>query len=103
MPPNTNLGPSFSGHGFRLGGRKSALPTCRDEVLAAMGSLGARTGTEVFTACEVFAEMASAGTEYAEATVFKTMQSTREAPARPPYTRLERIAKEGFRLASAGA
>ena len=38
------------------------------------------------------------GTIYAESTVFKTMQRMKEAPGRPPYTRLQRVGRQGFRL-----
>jgi hypothetical protein len=31
-------------------------------------------------------------------TVFKTMQRMKEPPGRPPYTCLERVGKQGFRL-----
>jgi hypothetical protein len=42
--------------------------------------------------------MMLAGTAYAEATVFKTMQRMKEPPVRPPFVRLERLGRAGFRL-----
>jgi len=39
LPPDTNRGPTFPGRQFRLGFRRPALSTCRDEVLAAITSL----------------------------------------------------------------
>ena len=98
LPPDTNRGPSFPGRQVRLGFRKPALSTCRDAVLAAITSLSAKSRKEVFTVREVFDEMTGSGTTYAEGTVFKTMQRMKEPPTRPPYTRLERIDRQGFRL-----
>jgi hypothetical protein len=42
--------------------------------------------------------MLATGTSYAETTVFKTMQRMKAPAERPPYTRLERVGREGFRL-----
>ncbi|HZT65469.1 MAG TPA: hypothetical protein VFA11_06750 [Acidimicrobiales bacterium] len=99
MPPDTNRGPKVAGGWIRLGGRKLAEASCRDEVLAALLSLRSRVDDQVFTVREVFAEMQAAGTRYAESTVFKTMQRMKLAPARPPYVRLERVGQDGFRMA----
>jgi hypothetical protein len=86
-------------------GGKEELPQryigCRDEVVAAVHALHARTGTQVFTVRDVYAEMVAAGTGYAESTVFKTMQRMKEAPKRPPVVQLERAEPEGFRIADA--
>lgn len=98
VPPDPNRGSSLAGRWVRLGGRKTALPACRDEVLAALEALSARSGRQVFTVREVFVEMAEGGTGYAESTVLKTMQRMKEPPTRPPYTHLERVARKGFRL-----
>jgi hypothetical protein len=38
------------------------------------------------------------GTRYAESTVFKTMQRMKASPERLPFVRLERVARQGFRL-----
>jgi hypothetical protein len=43
--------------------------------------------------------MVTAGTTYAESTVFKTMQRMKAPPTRPPYIRLERSGPEGFTVA----
>ena len=100
MPPDTNRGPSFPGRPIRLGGRKSVTPTCRDEVLAAFTILETRCLRPVFSVGEVYAEMVAEGTRYAESTVAKTMQRMKNSPARPPYARLERAGRAGFRLPS---
>ena len=99
-PPDTNRGPSFPGQPIRVGGRKPAAPSCRDEILAALVALFEREGKQVFTVREVYAEMHDLGTSYAEPTVFKTMQWMKAAPLRPPYARLERIGR-GFQLVTA--
>jgi hypothetical protein len=72
---------------------------CRDEVLIALQALIARCGDRPFTVRDVYAEMVSAGTSYAELTVYKTMQRMKLADPRLPGVRLERIGREGFRLA----
>jgi hypothetical protein len=99
MSPDTNRGPSVAGGWARLGGRKLAGGRCRDEVVTALRTLQAQTGTDVFTVRDVYAEMAQAGTRYAESTVFKTMQRLKAPPERPPYIRLERAGQEGFQVA----
>ena len=38
------------------------------------------------------------GTRYAESIVFKTMQRMKGPVGRPPYMRLERVEREGFRI-----
>jgi hypothetical protein len=63
-------------------------------VLAALSALAQQT----FTVREVYGEMTVRGTLYAEPTVFKAMQRMKETPVRPPYERLERVGREGFRL-----
>lgn len=77
---------------------RKTIPTCRDEVVAALVGLSVRTGTDVFTGGQVYAEMLSAGTRYPKSTVLKTMQRMKEAPERPPYARLERVGTAGFPL-----
>ena len=101
MPPDTNRGPSFAGQPIRLGGRKPVAPTCREEVLTAIAALTERTGDEIFTARKVYAEMATGGTSYAETTVLKTMQRMKASDLRWPVAQLERIGRQGFRLARA--
>jgi hypothetical protein len=98
LPPDTNRDPSFPGRQIFLGFRKPAISTCRDEVLAALTRLSAESSKQVFTVREVFDKMTECGTIYAESTVFKTMQRMKEAPGRPPYTRLQRVGRQGFRL-----
>jgi hypothetical protein len=99
VPPQyTNHVLSFPGRQVRLGFRKPVLSTCRDEVLAALTTLSAESGKEAFTVREVFDKMAEVGSTYAVGTVFKTMQRMKEPPTRPPYTCLERVDRQGFRL-----
>ena len=102
LPPDTNQGPSFPGRQVRLGFRKPALSACRDEVLAALTSLTAKSSKQVFTVREVFDKMVESGTTYAEGTVFKTMQRMKGPPTRPPFTCLERVERQGFRLLEPG-
>jgi hypothetical protein len=52
----------------------------------------------MFTARSVYAEMVAAGTRYAESTAFKTMQRMKQPSPRPPFVRLERVGREGFRV-----
>jgi hypothetical protein len=84
MPPNTNRGPAVDAGWVRLGGRKLAHGSCREEVVAVIGLLGERTGQQVFPVAEVYAEMVAAGTRYAESTIFKTMQRIRLHPSDLP-------------------
>ncbi|HVA59696.1 MAG TPA: hypothetical protein VNG13_04055 [Mycobacteriales bacterium] len=69
--------------------------------MTALQTLRARTGAETFTVREVHAEMVTAGSAYAKATAFKTMQRMKEEPVRRPFVRLERVGREGFRLVGA--
>ncbi len=101
MPPDTNRGTSFPGERIRMGGRKLAVPTCRDAVLSTLTSLSRRAGEQVFTVREVHAEMVAQGSSCAEATVFKAMQRMKGVPVRPPYARLARAGREGFYLVEA--
>ena len=101
MPPNTNRGPSVAGGWVRLGGRRLAAGSCRDEVVAAIQALEDRTGAQTFTARDVYAEMVGGGTRYLESTVFKTMHRMKSRPDRAPFIRLERAEPEGFRITGA--
>ena len=98
VPPDTNRSPNVAGREIRLGGRKPSASSCRDEVVAALSTLTAHDTRPVFTVREVYTEMVASGTRYAESTVFKTMQRMKEPAGRPPYMRLERVAREGFRI-----
>src|SRR6266702_2287470 len=61
---------AVGGGWLRLGSRKLAAGTRRDEVMAALMTLQQRTGVRVFTFREVYAEMIAVGTCYAESAVF---------------------------------
>ena len=90
LPPDTNRGPSVGGGWIRLGARRLAGGSCRDEVAAAIQALAARTGVQLFTVRDVYAKMLATGTRYRESTVFKTMQRMKAPPERPPFMRLDR-------------
>jgi hypothetical protein len=96
--PNTNHWAAIPGRRIKLGRRRLAALSCRDEVLSAIVALGEREGRDVFTVRQVYAEMQSRDTDYAWSTVLKTMQRMKDEPIRPPYERLERIPRKGFRL-----
>lgn len=51
-----------------------------------------RSGQQVFTVREIYAEMVASETRYGESTVFKTMQRMTAPSDRPPFARLERAA-----------
>ena len=69
-PPDTNRGTSVHGQVIRLGGRKPAESSCRDEVAAALSALIARDGRAVFTVSEVYAEMVAAVQAWAGSSVY---------------------------------
>lgn len=98
MPPDTNRGLSFAGWEIPLGGRKVA--SCRDEIVAALTALSARDAQQAFTVSQVHAEMHARGSSRTEPTIRKTMRRMKEDPARPPYSRLERVGSTGFRIAA---
>jgi len=99
MPPYPNFGSTLPGHWRRLGVRKRRTANCRDEVLVALQSLIEQYGDRAFPVSEVYAEMVSAGTTYAQLTAYKAMQRMKVADPRLPGVRLERVGREGFRLA----
>lgn len=65
-PTDTNRGPSIVGGWIRLGGRKLAGGSSREEVVRALGTLRSGVGADVFTVRYVYAETARAGTRYAK-------------------------------------
>lgn len=67
-------------------------------MLAELSALSERSHRQTFTVREVYAQMEAQGTSYAEPSVFKTRQRMKQAPVGPPYERLERVGREGFRL-----
>ena len=98
MPPDTNRGTTAAGGWLRLGGRKPAASSCRDEVATAFSAIRARTGQRLFTVREVREEMVKAGTGLPEPTVSKTMQRMKAPLDRPPCVQLYRDELKGFRL-----
>jgi len=85
----------------RLGSARWPEPeaNCRDEVAASLAVLWDRTGQQVFTVREVYAEMLAAGTRYAESTVFKTMQRMKAPAGAAPWIVLEQTGA-GFRAST---
>lgn len=98
MPPHTNTQVSIAGPVLYVGRRQPPEPTCRDEVLAAIGRLVERTGEEIFTVSTVFMEMADHGTRYKESAVYKTMQRMKSPSPIAGRATLERVGRRGFRL-----
>lgn len=97
MPPHTNTGVTVAGPLLYVGRRKPPAPTCRDDVLSAIGRLSERTGEDAFTVAAVFAEMASHGTQYKENSVYKAMRRMqRESPV-AGRAMLERVGRQVFR------
>ena len=99
MPPNTNRRPAVAGGWVLLGGWRPVEVNCRDEVAASLAVLWDRTGQQVFTVREVYAEMLAAGTRYPESTVFKTMQRMKAPAGRAPWIGLEQTGA-GFRIST---
>jgi hypothetical protein len=99
MPPDTNRGPAVAGAWVRLGRRRPAQASCRDEVGACLETLYGRTGQQVFTIRDVYAEMLATGTRYAESTVFKTIQRMKAPAGRAPWIVLEQTGA-GFRVST---
>jgi hypothetical protein len=101
MTRDTNSGPAIPGDRIRLGGRRRTTPNCRDEVLVALDALVERHRDRPFAVREVYAEMVTKGTTYAELSVFKTMQGMKASDLRLPLVQLERVGRKGFRLIGA--
>jgi hypothetical protein len=92
---------AIPGQPFYLGERKLAIPTCRDEVAAAVEGLVVGGGEPMFTVERVHGAMVSCGSPWSRETVAKTMlRMTRPAP-RPPYLQLERAGINRYRVGSA--
>ncbi|MBA3618256.1 MAG: hypothetical protein H0W56_01400 [Acidothermales bacterium] len=98
MPPHTNTGVTVTGPVLYVGRRRPPTPTCRDEVLSAIGRLIERTGEEVFTVAAVFTEMTNHGSRYKETAVYKTMQRMKNRSPIAGRATLERVGRQGFRL-----
>jgi hypothetical protein len=99
MPPDTNRGPAVPGGWVRLGSRKSAERSCRDEIVATLADLRNGTGQQVFTVRAVYGEMLAAGTRNAESAVFKTIQRMKAPAGRAPWIVFEQTGT-GFRVST---
>ena len=90
--------PTIAGQPIYLGERKPAIPTCRDEVVAAIEALVAGGGAPVFTVENVHAAMVSCGSAWSRETVAKTMLRITRPARRPPYLELERAEPDLYRV-----
>jgi len=97
-PPHTNTLVTVAGPVMYLGRRSPSAPTCRNDVLAAIGRLIEQTGEEVFTVAAVFTEMTNHGSTYKETAVYKTMQRMKNRSPIAGRATLERVGRQGFRL-----
>jgi hypothetical protein len=86
------------GQPLYLGERQLALPTCRDEVVAAIEALAVGGGELVFTVEMVFGAMVSCGSLWSRATVAKTMLRMTRPARRPPYLRLDRLGLDRYQV-----
>jgi hypothetical protein len=89
------------GQGFYLGERKLAVPSCRDEVVAAVEALGVGGGMPVFTVGGVHAAMVSCGSAWSRETIAKTMLRMTRPARRPPFLRLARVGINRYSVCSA--
>lgn len=92
---------TVAGRPIYLGERKPAVPTCRDEVVAAVEALVAGGGAPVFTVENVHAAMVSCGSAWSRETVAKTMLRMTRPARRPPYLELERAEPDLYRVVPA--
>lgn len=79
MPPGYEPLSQRGRPGYPVGGRMLLASSCRDEVVAALSTVMARDTRPVFTVREVYTEMVTSGTQFAESIVFKTMQRMKES------------------------
>ena len=90
--------PTIAGQPIYLGERKPAIPTCRDEVVAAIEALVAGGGAPVFTVENVHGATVSCGSAWSRETVAKTMLRMTRPARRPPYLELERAESDLYRV-----
>ncbi|MGY1635441.1 hypothetical protein ACI78V_02160 [Geodermatophilus sp. SYSU D00742] len=78
------------------------MPTCRDEILAALPPLARKSRDGTFTADEVVAALSSTGTRYSESTIRTHVTSRMCANAPDHHARtfddLERVDRGRYRL-----
>ena len=82
--------PTIAGRPIYMGGRKPAVLTCRDEVVAAVEALAAGGQEQGFNVEVVHAAMDSCGSRWPRQTVAKAMLGMTRPARRPPYLQLER-------------
>jgi len=90
--------PTIAGRPVYLGGRKPAVPTCRDEVVAAVEARFAGGGAPVFTVENAHAAMVSCGSAWPRQTVAKTLLQMTRPARRAPYLQLERAGPDLYRV-----
>ena len=84
------------GQPFYVGERQLAVPTCRDEVVAAVEKMADGGGEPVFSVEMVHAAMVSCGSRWSRATVAKTMLRMTRPARRPPYLQLNRVGTDQY-------
>ena len=89
---------TVAGRPIYLGGRKPAVLTCRDEVVADVEALVADGEEQGFTVEVVHAAMDSCGSRWPRETVAKTMLRMTRPARRPPYVQLERAEPDLYRV-----
>jgi hypothetical protein len=94
--------PTIAGRPIHLGERKPTVPTCRDEVVAAVEALVAGGGEQGFTVENVHAAMVSCGCSWSRETVAKTMLRMTRPARRFPYLELARVGINRYRVRSTG-
>lgn len=93
--------PTIAGPPIYLGERKPTVPTCRDEIVAALHALsanGASDETETISVADVHGQMHNSGTAYPERTVRRAMSRMTSESIRPPHLRLESVGRGIYRV-----
>ncbi len=78
------------------------MPTCRDEVVAAVEALDVGGEGPFFTVERVHGAMVSCGSPWSRETVAKTMLRMTRPARRPPFLRLARVEINRYRVHLAG-
>jgi hypothetical protein len=86
------------GQPFYVGERQLAVPTCRDEVVAAVEKPADGGGERDFSVEMVHAAMVSSGSRWSRATVAKTMLGMTRPVRRPPFLQLDRVGPDRYQV-----
>ncbi len=98
VPSKSQPRATFAGRPIYLRERKPAIPTCRDEVVAAVEALVAGGGAPALTMEDVHAAMVSCGSAWSRETMAKTMLRMTRPARRPSYLELERAEPDLYRV-----